>query len=36
MHGRKDAGGLSSAKEDNAAVRKFRPGYDLISDRMDH
>ena len=36
MHGRKDAGGLSSAKEDNAAVRKFRPGYDLISGRMDH
>ena len=31
-----DAGGLPPVKDNNDAMRKFRPGYDLISGRMDH
>ncbi len=31
-----DAGGLSPAKDNNAARRKSSPGWSLISCRMDH
>jgi hypothetical protein len=30
------ADGLPPVKDNNDAMRKFRPGYDLISGRMDH